>query len=150
MKTIQVVNAYNAISAAKLTKMEDADKFKAIKIIRSIKAIALSFEDFAKDARESLKDDKYPEMEKRAKCWNEKHANNKTRSEMSEGELKELDEINAYFGKYAKVVNDCIEEEAQREYEPDYEKLSEEAFGKFICSNDFPVNTIVEIQEVLM
>lgn len=150
MRTIQIVNAYNAISAAKLTKMEDADKFRVIKAIRAIKAITLSFEDFVKDAKESLKDDQYPEMEKRAKCWNEKHSNNKSRSELSEDELKTLDEMSAYFAKYAKVVNDCIEEEAQRECEPDYEKLSEEAFGKFICSNDFPVNTIVEIQEVLM
>lgn len=151
MKTIQVTNAYKAISPAKLTKMDDADKFKVIKAIRVMKPIATSFEDFVKDAHESLKDEDYPKMDERGKKWNEKYGDGKKeRSDIPAEDLKELDVVNAYFADYRKKVDNCLKEEADKEHELSFDKLTEEAFGKFISSNDFDVNTIVELQEALM
>lgn len=151
MKTTQIANVYKLINPAKLTKMDDADKFKVIKAIRAIKPIAISFEESIKDAQERLKDEQYPVMEQRANKWNEKYGNKKIeRSDVPEEDLTELEEINAYFAAYRKLVEDFIKEEADKEYELTFDKLSEDAFAKFIASNDFDVKTIIGLQDVLM
>ena len=149
MTTDQIASAYNLINPAKLSKMEDADKFKVIKGIRVLKPISESFEAFIKDARERLKDEDYPSMEERANQWNKKYKDAKLRSEIPAEEIKELEEINAYLKEYNDKVNECIQEEADKEHEITFEKLNEDAFVKFIASNDFDVKTIVELQDTL-
>ena len=149
MKTEKIVNAYSLINPAKLSKMEDADKFKVIKAIRAMKPIAESFEGFIKDAREKLKDEKSEEMQERANKWNEKHGETKRNSDIPAEDLKELEAINAYFAKYGTKVNECVKEEADKEHELSFDKLTEDAFCKFIASNDFDVKSIVELQDTL-
>lgn len=151
MKTSQIANAYELINPAKLTKMDDADKFKVIKAIRIFKPIAIALEELIEDAQERLKDEQYPVMEQRANKWNEKYGNKKIkRSDIPKEDLKELDEINAYSAAHRKLVEDFIKEEADKECELTFDKLSEDAFGKFIASNDFDVKTIIGLQDVLM
>lgn len=149
MTTKQIVSAYNLINPAKLSKMDDADKFKTIKAIRVMKPIAETFEGLVKDAREKLKDENHEDMQERANKWNEKHGQTRQRLDIPAEDLKELEVINAYFHEYSVKVDKCIEEEADQEHELSFDKLTEEAFGKFIASNDFDVKSIIELQDVL-
>lgn len=150
MKTKQVVEVYDTLNSAKLSKMDDKDKFLVIKAMRQLKPISVSYEDAIKDAQEKLKDDNFEEMQNRAKEWEEKHGKQSLRQNLSVEDVKEFNEINKYFEDYQSKVGGYSEEEGGKDNELTYEKISEEAFGKFIASNDFDVKTIMNLQDALM
>ena len=143
MKTIDIVKAYRIINDAKLTKMEDADKFKVIKATRQLKPVAASFDEFVKEAQERLKPEGWDDMQKKARQWQED-------GDKSALTAEERREINRYFMNYNAKVEECVKDEAEKEPELTYERLSEEAFGKFIASNDYDVRTIIELENILV
>ena len=142
MKTLQVVEVYNTLNGAKLTKMEDNDKFLVIKAMRQLKPIATAYEDFVKDAREKLKGEEFDDMQKKAQKWQEE-------GEKTTLTVEERIKVNTYLTGYANKVNECAKEEAEKENELSYEKLTEDAFGKLIASNDFDVKTIMLLNDAL-
>lgn len=150
MKTKQVVEVYNTLNSAKLSKMDDKDKFLVIKAMRQLKPISISYEEDMKDAQEKLKDDNFEKMQNRAKEWEEKHGKQSLMQDLSAEDVKELNNINKYFEDYQSKVKGYFEEEGGKDNELTYEKLSEEAFGKLIASNDFDVKTIMNLQDALM
>ena len=149
MKTIDVVNAFSALNGAKLAKMEDKEKFTLIKAMKALKPIKNEYEDFVKDAREKLKGDNHEDMLKRVEEWRTKHNDTKP-SDFTAAELKELNEINAYFNDYNKKVEECVKEEADKEVSSEYVRLSEDAFGRLLTSNDdWDVEKMMLAAEVL-
>ena len=70
--------------------------------------------------------------------------------DLSAEDVKELNNINKYFEDYQSKVKGYFEEEGGKDNELTYEKISEEAFGKLIASNDFDVKTIMNLQDALM
>lgn len=143
MKTSEIVRAYRTINDAKLTRMEDADKFRVIRAIRQMKPVAASFDAFVEDARERLKPEGWDGMQRKARQWQEE-------GDKTALSVEERREINRYFTDYNDRVEECVREEAEREPELDYGRLSEDAFGRFIASNDFDVKTVLELQDALM
>lgn len=142
--TTDTVNSvYKLLNDSKLTKMEDKDKFIVIKAVRKFKPIAADFEDLKKDVQEKLKGENFEEMQKKALQWNEEGG----KTTLTEDERKE---VNMFFYEFNKNVKECLKEETERKHELEYEKLSEDAFGKFISSNDFKVDDIIKIQEVMV
>lgn len=149
MKTIEIVNAYNALNGAKLAKMEDKEKFTLIKAMKVLKPIKNDYEDFVKDAREKLKGDNHEDMVKRVEEWRTKHNDTKP-GDFTPAELKELNEINTYFNDYNKKVEECVKEEADKEVTPEYARLTEDAFGRLLASNnDWDVEKSLMVSEVL-
>lgn len=142
MKTIDIVSAYRIINSAKLTKMDDADKFKTIKAIRAIKPIVESFNSFVSDARERLKPENFDAMQKKASQWQEEGENTTLT-------MEERRQLNLYFSEYNKKVEECVKEESEKEHELGYERLSEEAFGKFMASNDWDVRTALMLEDIM-
>lgn len=142
MKTKQVVEAYNALNSAKLTKMEDKDKFLVIKAIRQLKPISTAYEEFVKDAQEKLKDEQFNDNVEKAKKWQEE-------GEKTTLTMDERMAMNAYFTAYNKRVDECVKEEKEKDVELSYERLTDDAFLKLLSSNDFDVNTIMLLNEVL-
>ena len=125
MKTIDVVNAFAALNGAKLAKMEDKEKFTLIKAMKVMKPV------------------------KRVEEWRTKHADTKP-SDFTPAELKELNEINTYFNDYNKKVEECVKEEADKEVTPEYARLTEEAFGRLLASNDdWDVEKSLMVSEIL-
>ena len=143
MKTKQVVEVYKLLNEAKISKMEDKDKFLVIKAMRQLKPIFTSYEEFVKDAQEKLKGDDFEENQKKAQQW-------QTEGEKTTLSLEERVHLNTYFSDYTKKVNACIHEEEEKDNELTYERLTEDAFGKLIASNDFDVKTIMVLQEALI
>lgn len=141
--TDTVKSVYKLLNDSKLTKMEDKDKFIVIKAVRKFKPIAADFEDLKKDVQEKLKGENFEEMHKKALQWNEEGG----KTTLTEDERKE---VNMFFYEFNKNVEECLKEERERKHELEYEKLSEDAFGKFISSNDFKVDDIITIQEVMV
>lgn len=142
MKTELIVSVHRILIAAKLTKMEDADKFKVIKAMRALKPTAKEFEDFIKDVQEKLKPEDFEEMEAKAQKLNSEGGKANAPGD-------EFVKLNAYFDEYRKNVEKCAKEAADKDNELIYEKLSEEAFARFLASNDFNVNEILNLQDVL-
>lgn len=141
--TDTVKSVYKLLNDSKLTKMEDKDKFIVIKAVRKFKPIAADFEDLKKDVQEKLKGENFEEMQKKALQWNEEG----DKTTLTEDERKE---VNMFFYEFNKNVKECLKEETEKKHELEYEKLSEDAFGKFISSNDFKVDDIIKIQEVMV
>lgn len=146
MKTSKIVSVYKTMNDSKLTKMEDADKFKVIKALRAIKPISEGYEEFVKLTYEKLKDDKMEEMQKKAQHWQEMQSQGKE----VEYSFEERKELNEYFQNFNNTIEKLMKEEGDKENELTYDKLSEDAFGKYIASNDFNVSTIMDLQEVLV
>lgn len=143
MKTETIVTAYREINNAKLSKMDDKDKFLMIKVMKSMKPVAAAFEDFVKDAQEKLKDEKFEAMQKDAQEWREK-------GEKCTFSKEKKIALDRYFADYSQKVTDCVKEELEKENELTFDRLSEDAFGKFIASNDFDVKTIMALEDILM
>ena len=137
MKTIGVVQVYNLLNSAKLTKMDDSDKFLVIKIMRVLKPIATNYSDAVKDAQDKLKGSDFEEMQKKAQDF-DKLSN------------EEKIALNKYFEKYQNDVEKCLKEEAEKENKLKVEKIKEDAFGKFIASNDFTIEQIMKLQDILV
>ena len=136
MKLGDMVFAFRLLNGAKLSKMDDVDKFKVIKATRAFRTTAKDFDEFLKDAQEKLKPENFEEMQESAK-------NMKDLSEEDKAK------VNTFFSDYQKKIELCIEEETKKDIETVFEKLSEDAFGKLVSSNDFTVNDIMVLQDAL-
>ena len=142
MKTNSIVSVFNLLNSAKINKVNDSGKIKIIKAVRQMKPIATGFDELLNDARERLKGEEHDEMAEKAGRW------------QMEGDQVDLTDeekiaINNYFMAYSNRIDECIKEEAEREHEFTFTKLTEEEFEGLISSNDWDVKTIMDIQEVI-
>ena len=68
--------------------------------------------------------------------------------------LRAIKPISEGYEEFVKLTHEKLKddkkEEGDKENELTYDKLSEDAFGKYIASNDFNVSTIMDLQEVLV
>ena len=143
MKTSDIVTLYQIIKSSHLNKCEDADKFLMIKNISKMKPVVTSFEDFRNEAQEKLKDDRFDDMQKMARKWQDE-------GEKTTLSDKEKIEVNTYFVEYSDKVNACIQEEADKDIDIEIKKLSEKGFQSFISSNDFTLEQCAILNETLM
>jgi formate-dependent phosphoribosylglycinamide formyltransferase (GAR transformylase) len=142
MRVADIKAAYEVIASAKLTKMNDEDKFLVIKATRAIKPIALDFDEFRRDAEERLKEDGHEEIIAKYRQWYKEGENTSLT-------LEEREEVNRRLTEYRSRVEKCLSEELSREVTPEYKRLGEEAFEKFVASNDYDVKTIILLQDIL-
>lgn len=150
MKTKDIVTATAALSEAGLKGMEDKDKFTVIRALRVLKPIRQQYIDFVQDAANRLRPEDFDQLEQRKKEWNKEHEGKKY-NDLTSQELVELNYINARYADYNNKIEDCIREEADREQELTYDRLTEEAFGKLLAANaDWTAATILLLTETLM
>ena len=134
--TEKVLNAYRIISGAKYTKMDDADKIKVWKIARALKPVADKFDDDSKDASEKFKPEGFDENLRKAQEYERVIKDKDADASKLEMGAAEYGEFIKELQKYNKIVGDAIKEFADKEVELEFEKISEEAFGKLMASND--------------
>ena len=150
MKTKDIATATALLSDAKLTGMADTDKFTVIRALRVLKPIRQQYEDFVRDASERLKPEGFDSLQERARRWNDLHRG-KRMADLTDDERAELEAINTQYADYNKKVEQCIREEADREQDTDYDRLTEEAFGKLLAANaDWTAANILLLTETLM
>ena len=145
IKTEKVLSAYRVLSTAKYTKMDDSDKIKVWKIARALKPVATKFDEDSKDASEKMKPDGFDENLQNAQEFERvtKDANaDASKLKMGAAEynvfIRELQ-------KYNKLVGDAVKEFADKEVEVEFDKLTEEAFGKLMASNEWTMEQTLEI-----
>lgn len=147
MKTIEAVRAYKIMKASKLTKMDDADKMKFIKAMRVLRPIAEEYDKDLEDGRNTLLDDKYEEAQQKGAKHNEAIANKTQDGLLSFSELKEL---NDYFKKNEKDLNELIKELNEKEITITIGRLNEAAFEKLVASNDMNGDDLVALSDVML
>ncbi len=142
MKTNSIVAVFNLLNSAKINKVNDSGKIKIIKAVRQMKPIANNFDELLNEAREKLKGDEHDEMAEKASRWQQQG---------DEVDLTDEEKIaiNTYFMEYSNRIDQCIKEEAEKENELTFPKLTEEEFEGLISSNDWDVKTIMEIQDAI-
>lgn len=131
-KVNDIVTAYRLINPAKLTKMETSERFALILITRQLKKVATEFDDFFKEVQEKMKPEGFDAI-----------------AEKVQGKQSLATEEVSAWNKYHRGINDSLKGELDKEIELDFEPLGKEAFEKFIESNDFSVNDILAIEDVI-
>ena len=150
MKTKDIATATALLSEAGLKGMADTDKFTVIRALRVLKPIRQQYEDFVRDASERLKPEGFDSLQERARRWNDLHKG-KRMADLTDDERTELEAINTAYADYNKKVEQCIREEADREQELHYDRLTEESFGKLLAANaDWTAANILLLTDCLM
>ena len=150
MKTKDIATATALLSEAGLKGMADTDKFTVIRALRVLKPIRQQYIDFVQDAANRLRPEDFDQLEQRKKEWNKEHEGKKY-NDLTSQELVELNYINARYADYNNKIEQCIREEADREQELHYDRLTEEAFGKLLAANaDWTAANILLLTDCLM
>lgn len=146
MKVKEIVQSYLILKEAKLTKMEDSDKFKIIRAMREMRPIVDKYSSDEKEATEKLEDEDYKSMMDKAEKHNDAIREGNKSGTLSHSELKE---IKSCFEKVDKSKQECLKELQEEEKDIHFEKISEEALGKLIASNDFTVEQMLYLEITL-
>jgi len=143
IKTEKVLNAYRVLSTAKYSKMADEDKIKVWRIARTLKPVADKFDDDSKDAAEKFKPSE--DFDEKLQKAQEYERTIRNTEKDSEERAVEYGKFVGEFNAYQKLVNDAVKEFANKEVEVEFEKLSEDAFGKLMASNEWTMEQTMEI-----
>lgn len=150
IKTEKVLNAYRVLSTAKYSKMADEDKIKVWKIARTLKPVADKFDDDSKDAAEKFKpsedfDERLANAQEFERLRRDENAD-MTKAKIGAAEYGKFVEE---FQKYNKLVGDAIKDFADKDVEVEFEKLSEDAFGKLMASNELTMEQTIMIGSII-
>ena len=151
IKTSTILAAFNIINAAKYTSMEDKDKINVWKIARALKPVANKFKEDTEDAAEKLKPEVkggYDEMLMKAQEYVRMQ---EAKENMAKAPLaqKEFDEFNKQYVDYQKLLIEALKEFSEKEVEIEFEPLSDEAFGKLMASNDWTMDQVMALSEII-
>lgn len=157
LKTEHLLVIYRLLSAAKCSKMENADKIKVWKIQRAVKPFATKFEDDVKSANENLRPEGFAEVLEKAKRIEdaEKEDFGPIDSQQREREFvdmltsksKDYADFQRMRSDYVNLCNTAVKEFAEKEATVEYDPLSEDAFAKFVGSNDWTLEQISTIAD---
>ena len=150
MKTEDVLKAYQVISTAKYSKLDDADKIKVWKIARSLKPVAEKFREDSEDAQQKMKpnDDFDEQLMKAQEYEREIRKPDCDASKLPMG-AAQYQEFVDEFKAYQKLVNNAIKDFAEKEVEVSFDPISEDAFGKLMASNDWTLEQVATLGEII-
>ena len=146
--TEKILSVYNILKGASYQKMSDDDKIKLWKIARTMKPIATKFEDDSKDAAEKLKPEGLEVTLEKAKEYEQKKQKGDTDLSMTEAEYLEF--INGDWAKFNNLLTKAVKEFADAEVELEFEPLNEDSFSKLIASNDWKMEQVMIVSEVIV
>lgn len=150
IKTQDALNVYRIISTAKYAKLDDADKIKVWKIARALKPIAVQFEEDSKDAAEKLKPtEDFNERLKSAQEYEMAVKDQNFDASTLKMGASEYQTFLKEFQNYNKLVQDAVKEFADKENKINFEKLSEEAFGKLMASNEWTMEQTMTLGDIV-
>lgn len=145
INTEKAVTAFRILNKAKIGKMKDGDKFSIVKIMKELKPLAMSYDDFIKDASEKLRPESMDSINEKILPF----AN--LPLELHRAKIKEVltPEELAEWDKYNADVAACIQEELEKEVEFSFKPLSEEGFKGLLDSNDLTLAEIMALNDVI-
>lgn len=142
MKLEKIISAYAILKPSKMTKLEIKGKSKILKIMRVMRPTCDEWNSFVQTVDENIKKDNHDEIIEKVKKW-QLEGENTTLSE------NERIEINKYLIEYQRDKEICINDELKKEISLEYEKLNESEFEQLVDSNDWKVEEILLLEEVI-
>ena len=131
IKTIEAVNAYKTLKGFKTSSLSEETMLAVWKNMKALRSIADTFDKDKEEAQESLKDDKFEEMQGKLKTAQE---NERKMKEEGYTYTKEdtdlLQEVNAYFAAFGKKTMEYFKELADKEVEVAIEAVDEKELFK--------------------
>ena len=132
-------DVYVLLDGAKLSKMGAKEQIKLVKIVRKLKGIVVPYEGYVKDAAEKLKGDNHAEMEALLNEWKDKGSLDKDNQ----------DKMKAYWKEFNQKLDESLQDEFEKLHEVEFEKLTEDECMRLIASNEFTVNQIIAIEDLI-
>lgn len=150
IKTEKVLDAYSVLNNAKYTKMSDEDAVKVWKIGRILSPVATKFDDDKKDAYEKMKPEGFDDDLQNAQEY--EHAMKDKSFDASKLKMgaSEYGAFIAKIQKYNKQVSDAVKEFAEKTVKLEFEPISEDAFGKLMASNEWTIEQVVGLGEIIV
>lgn len=137
LKTSDVTRVYGALSGLNISKLERDKQFAILRTARALKATTTALNDFVKDAQERLKPDGFDEIEKKRQRF----------STLSDSERMQ---VNAAIIAYNKSIDDCVQPEADKLVEIDFDRVGEDVIAAIASVGDnLDVETLMLIEDVI-
>lgn len=131
IKTIEAVDAYRTLKALKTSSMSDDAALRVWKNMKALRQVADTYDKDVKEAQESLKDDKFEEMQcKLQECQQleQKHANEGY--EYTKDDSAKFAEVNEYFFNQKQKTEKYFSDLANAEVEVSIEEVDEKELFK--------------------
>lgn len=136
--------AYQVLNSARYSKLTDSEKITLWKMLRSMKPVAVEFMDATRDAEEKMKTSE--DMDNRL-LLARKFEN--TQGKDSSMTAEEYFDFIAEYRRYRMTVDKLVRELSEKEVEIDFEPVNEETFRNLISSNDWTMEQVSVIGELI-
>lgn len=124
IKTIEAAKAYKAIKEMKITSMSDDTMVSVWNNLKALRPISEEYDKDVEDARKSLEDDKYNEMNQRLqKAVERENQIKEGKHVMTAGEKKDVEEINKWFMDFQTRGKKFFDGIAEKEVEVEIARL---------------------------
>lgn len=131
IKTIEAVNAYKTLKGFKTSSLSEETMLAVWKNMKALRSIADTFDKDVEEAQESLKDDKFEEMQRKLQeCQQleQKHADEGY--EYTKDDSAKFAEVNEYFFNQKQKTEKYFKELADKEIEVSIEEVDEKELFK--------------------
>ena len=140
IKTIEAVAAYRTLKALKTSSMNDDAALRVWKNMKALRHVADTYDKDVEEAQESLKDDKFEEMQRKLQeCQQleQKHADDGY--EYTKDDSVKFAEVNEYFFNQKQKTEKYFNELADKEVEVEITEVEEAELLKAIkaCEKSF-------------
>ena len=149
LKKGEVMLAFSILNSANYKQLDDADKIRLWKIARVMKPAAKQLEEDSRDAAEKLKPENFDAQLEKAKEFEEKKEKGDTEKlPMTDNEYQKF--IREVYHPFNNLVQKAVNDESEKEVELEYEPLTEEAFGKLMASNDWKIQQVMTLGNLIV
>lgn len=131
IKTIEAVNAYKTLKGFKTSSLSEETMLAVWKNMKALRSIADTYDKDVEEAQESLKDDKFEEMQRKLQeCQQleQKHADEGY--EYTKDDSAKFAEVNQYFFNQKQKTEKYFKELADKEVEVSIEAVDEKELFK--------------------
>lgn len=131
IKTIEAVNAYKTLKGFKTSSLSEETMLAVWKNMKALRSIADTFDKDKEEAQESLKDDKFEEMQRKLQeCQQleQKHADEGY--EYTKDDSAKFAEVNEYFYNQKQKTEKYFSDLANAEVEVSIEEVDEKELFK--------------------
>lgn len=131
IKTIEAVNAYKTLKGFKTSSLSEETMLAVWKNMKALRHVADTYDKDVEEAQESLKDDKFEEMQRKLQeCQQleQKHADEGY--EYTKDDSAKFAEVNEYFFNQKQKTEKYFKELADKEIEVSIEEVDEKELFK--------------------
>ena len=131
IKTIEAVGCYRTLKALKTSSMSDDASLRVWKNMKALRHVADTYDKDVEEAQESLKDDKFEEMQRKLQeCQQLEQKHSDEGYEYTKEDSSKFAEVNEYFFNHKQKTEKYFADIANAEVEVAIEEVEEKELFK--------------------